>query len=103
MPWFRIGEAFPIVDIIPILWDDGDITTTGLLDNLVYDVPNFATDSVVSVNGTVFAAQCRSISGASQSGDFDPVTGTFPIHISDQLNDIHISPCELLSPLQPYA
>lgn len=94
---YRIGEAFPIVDIVPLLWDDGDVITTGLLNNLIYDVPNFATNSVVTVNGTAFAVECHSISGASQSGDFDPATGTFPIHISDQINDVHISPCELPS------
>lgn len=68
------------------------MTTTGLESSLVYDIPNFATDSEEFVHGTIFEVTCGAIPGATQSGAFNLLNGTFPIHIDDKLQDIYITP-----------
>lgn len=70
------------------------MTTTGLdVDfNIVYDIPNFATDSDVFVNGTSFQVVCQNIEGAVQSGPFNTQNSTFPVHIHDELADVAITP-----------
>ncbi|KIP03130.1 hypothetical protein PHLGIDRAFT_16082 [Phlebiopsis gigantea 11061_1 CR5-6] len=88
----QLQEAFPIVDIIPLSTSDGDLATTGLDYNLIYDIPHFFTDSVVHVNGTAFEVNCGKIPGLTQAGKLNTTSGTFPIHVHDELQDIQISP-----------
>lgn len=83
---------FPIVDILPILLGDNDLTTTGLADNVIYDIPNFATDAAVRVNASFFNAQCGTIPGLTQAGPLNSNNATFPIHVHDLLQDITVAP-----------
>ena len=93
----RIVEAFPIVDIIPLLISGEDVTTNGLQDNLIYDVPVFATDVPVSVPGVALGVTCLPIVGASQSGPYNFDNGTFPIHVNDKLENINVSPGSVIT------
>ncbi|KIP05637.1 hypothetical protein PHLGIDRAFT_145519 [Phlebiopsis gigantea 11061_1 CR5-6] len=88
----QIAEAFPIVDIIPLLLSEQDVSTTGLTGNLVYDIPNFATDGDVHTNGVIFDAICQAVPDVVQSGDPSEVNSTYPLHVHDQLADIHVAP-----------
>lgn len=68
------------------------MTTTGLADNVIYDIPNFATDTAVRVNGSLFGVQCGTIPGLTQAGPLNSSGATFPIHVHDLLEDIYIAP-----------
>lgn len=84
-----VQEAFPIVDILPLIISSDDVVTFGLQDNLIYDVPNFYATVTVSVYGTAFGVNCGQISGASQIPSDD---GSFVIYIEEQLQDVIINP-----------
>ena len=88
----RIQEAFPVVDLIPLISEDEDILITGLSENLVYDIPTFISGSPVPANGSAFEVQCQSIAGGSQAGPFNTANSAFPIHVHDKLMDINVTP-----------
>lgn len=80
--------------MIPLLYADEDVITTGLEDNVVYDIPNFATEAQTFVNGAVVQASCQSIPGATQSGDFDTTNSTFPVQVHESLLPVDITPSQ---------
>ncbi|EKM56780.1 uncharacterized protein PHACADRAFT_63701, partial [Phanerochaete carnosa HHB-10118-sp] len=84
-----IQEAFPIVNILPLVRYSGDIATVGLENNLIYDVPNFATSTgSVGVLGKSFWVHCGQIQGASQVQSDDD---SFVIHVEEQLQNVKLA------------
>ena len=88
-------EAFPIVNMIPLLSETDDITTTGLEDFIIYDVPDFSTTETVTVNALQFSVDCKAIPNARQVGEFDVVNSSIPIQVNEALQDVWVIPSKL--------
>ena len=75
---------------------DGNVITLGLQDSLIYDIPSFISEGPIGANGVLFNVTCQNLPNAAQAGSPDQANSTYAIHVSDDLEDINISPCKRL-------
>ena len=90
-----------MVNVLPLV-ADGNVVTMGLQDNLIYDVPNSVSTAPIPANGAAFNVACYSLPDAVQAGGPNHTDSTYPIHISDSLRDISVSPSTSLTILMPH-
>lgn len=85
------------MNILPLTQYTSDVSTTGLQNNLIYDVPQFSISGDVFLPARQFWVQCYTIPDAAQVGDVNATDGTFTIHIDDALEDVKIYPSKVSS------
>ncbi|GJE92149.1 hypothetical protein PsYK624_083020 [Phanerochaete sordida] len=87
-----LQDAYPVVSLLSLLINDGNVNINGLYYNAIYNIPQFISDTPAPTNATAFEVSCQSIAGAFQAGDLNVLNATIPIHVHDALEDIDITP-----------
>ncbi|GJE92165.1 hypothetical protein PsYK624_083180 [Phanerochaete sordida] len=87
-----LQDAYPVVNLLPLLINDKSVNINGLSQNIIYDVPLSISESPSPTNATIFEVSCEAIAGGYQAGDFNAINSTVPIHVHDALMDIDITP-----------
>ncbi|KIP01733.1 hypothetical protein PHLGIDRAFT_505159 [Phlebiopsis gigantea 11061_1 CR5-6] len=102
----RIMDAYPVLNILPVLWwqDNLVMTTSGLAGAWIYDIPEWSTDLNLSQLATFgYDVGCKAVTEAHQDGDFDVKNVGYPFFIHDALDDIVITPtARTLNVRSPY-
>lgn len=96
-----LQNAMPVVNLLSLLANGENVNTNGLFENIVYDIPNFATSRPVPASAIAFNVSCQLVPGAVQAGAFNPVDGTFPISVHEELMNIDITPIPRAMNIRP--
>ncbi|GJE93642.1 hypothetical protein PsYK624_098020 [Phanerochaete sordida] len=89
----RMAESFPVISVLPLLnsVDNIAMTTTGLVQNLVYDVPNYSSTLRIGTHALVFQADCKALPNAKQDGQADPDDPHYVFTVDESVEEIEFT------------